>query len=561
MKTYLLSLLLGTCCLITQTTFGQNDSIKNNPEKTSESKTITAPSPKPAPSPSTPSIMNYMEQPDYKAYMAGMMERDPVKRVTLLEKYMSEYPNSAYISSSNEALLEALVKAYPNDKERIRAQAQKTLAGVREEMIAFSGLSMISRTYNSVVSSLYKAGLDEEAQAAARKAFQVFDEANAKQIFAAKSPIWISLGQDALKKGDLKTAEKNFKQVMGGEYDGNAAFLGMAEIAEKRKKNKMQLDFLMQADARGILKKEQRNKLEEVYLKVKGSKEGLREILDENYRKANPLPVAVVKYVPTAKRTKRTVLAELFTGSACGPCVTVDLAFDALIQRYNPSEIAVLVYHLHIPGPDPMTNAATIARSKFYGGAFGTPTYFINGTNKQTGGNTIRKQAPIFYNRITPTIDAELEKNQEAELNLSALLENQMIKANVNYDSLPADLKDLKLNIALVEHEVSYMGENGIRFHQMVVRELGGEKREGFLLKDKSGKFEWAFDLQKLSGELKEYLDKYELDTQKNRPDFVFSEKKHEVSSKNLAVVAFIQNDKTKNILQSAFFDLAPAKK
>lgn len=560
MKTYFLSLLLVSFFLTSQIIFSQSVQPVNNTDEPKSPKPAVSPSPKSSPSAPPISVMNFMEQADYKAFNAGMSERDPVKKITLLEKYLSDYPNSAFISSGNEALLEAIVKAFPNDKERIRTQAQKTIDGVREDSVSVIGLSMISRTYNTVISSLYKAGLDEDAQAFALKAFKLFDEASAKQLFTAKAPILVSLGQDALKKGDLKKAEQNFKQATSGDYEGNAAFIGLAEVAEKRKKSKMQLDYLIQADSKGSLKKEQRNKLEEIYLKVKGSKDGLREILDENYRKAYPLPVTVVKFSPSSKRTKRTVLAELFTGSACSPCVTADLSFDALIQRYNPSEVAVMVYHLHIPGPDPMTNPATVARSRFYGG-FGTPTYFINGNDKQTGGGINRKQTSVFYNKITPKIDAELEKNQEADITLSALIENQMIKANVDYDGIKGDSKDLKLNIALVEHEISYMGENGIRFHQMVVRELGGDKREGFTLKDKSGKIEWQFDLQKLSAELKDYLDKYEVDTQKMRPEFTFSEKKHELDSKNLAVVAFIQDEKTKNILQSAFFDLTAPKK
>lgn len=560
MKTYFLSLLVVGFCLTAQSLFGQEVSAGNNSSKTNTPKAAASPSPKTSPSPTLPPAMSFMEQPDYKAYTAGVRERDPSKQVTLLEKYMADYPNSAFISSANEILLEATVKAFPTDKERIRTQAQKTISGVKEEYIQFGGLSMISRTYNSVVASLYKAGLDEDAQAIAVKAFKLFDEASAKQLFAAKAPIWLSQGQDALKKGDLKKAEQNFKLATAGEYEGNTALLGLAEVAEKRKKNKLQLDYLIQADARGSLKKDQRNKLEEVYLKVKGSNKGLRELLDENYRRANPLPITVVKYAPTEKRTKRTVLAELFTGSACSPCITADLSFDALAQRYNSSEIAVMVYHLHIPGPDPMTNPATVARAKYYGG-FGTPTYFINGIDKQTGGGVIRKQAPVFFNKITPKIDVELEKMPEADLNLSALMENQLIKASVNYDGLKSESKDLKLNIALVEHEISYMGENGIRFHRMVVRDFGGDKREGFLLKDKNGKIEWQFDLQKLSAELKSYLDKYELDAQKDRPEFTFSEKKYELDSGNLAVVAFIQDEKTKKILQSVLFDLASTKK
>jgi hypothetical protein len=105
------------------------------------------------------------------------------------------------------------------------------------------------------------------------------------------------------------------------------------------------------------------------------------------------------------------------------------------------------------------------------------------------------------------------------------------------------------------------MGENGVRFHPMVVREIAGENRSGFDLKDKSGKIQWQFDVAKVSSDLKSYLDKYESDQQKEDKDFAFTEKKHQINGKNLAVVAFIQDEKTKAVLQSAFIDLADTKK
>lgn len=561
MKTYFLSLFMVSMCLtflLTATSFAQTPP----PEPKIEKKETVKPSPSPISSPTAPApppAMDFMLRPDYKAYTAGMNERNPVKKIALLEKYMADYPDSPFISTANENLLTAIVTAYPNDKERISAQAKKTIAGLNPESSSILGISMISRTYNSVVAALYKAGLTDEAQKYALEAFKLFDTITAKQVLDAKRPMWVSMGNDYLKKGDYKKAETYFKQAMTGEYEGNEALLGLAEVAEKRKKPKLQLEYLTLADSKGSLKTADRNKLEEIYVRVKGSKEGLREVLDESYKKANPFPFQPAKYVPTEKRTKRTVLAELFTGSACAPCVVADLAFDGLLKGYSPSEVAVLVYHLHIPGPDPMTNPATVARARFYGG-FGTPTYFINGTDKQTGGGINRKQAADFYNKLKNKIDPQLESLPEAGITLSAESNNQIINATVNYEGIPKDARDLKLNIALVEHELSYMGENGIRFHQMVVRELGGVNREGFSLKDAQGNFSWQFDLKKVSDDLKTYLDKYETETKKDRPEFAFSEKKHEINPKNLAVVAFIQDVKSKKILQSVFFDLASRK-
>ncbi len=61
------------------------------------------------------------------------------------------------------------------------------------------------------------------------------------------------------------------------------------------------------------------------------------------------------------------VLIELFTGAQCPPCVGVDVAFDALLQTYKPTEVIGLQHHLHIPRPDPLSNKDTEARSEYFG--------------------------------------------------------------------------------------------------------------------------------------------------------------------------------------------------
>src|SRR5262249_22800010 len=68
-------------------------------------------------------------------------------------------------------------------------------------------------------------------------------------------------------------------------------------------------------------------------------------------------------------KSDRVVLVELFTGAQCPPCVAADMAFDALGKTFKPSEVVLLQYHLHIPGPDPLTNADTETRARFYGRA------------------------------------------------------------------------------------------------------------------------------------------------------------------------------------------------
>ncbi len=43
------------------------------------------------------------------------------------------------------------------------------------------------------------------------------------------------------------------------------------------------------------------------------------------------------RYDPEVE-SNRVVLAELFTGADCGPCVAADLAFDGLMERYNVND-------------------------------------------------------------------------------------------------------------------------------------------------------------------------------------------------------------------------------
>ena len=93
------------------------------------------------------------------------------------------------------------------------------------------------------------------------------------------------------------------------------------------------------------------------------------------------IPVVVAPPYPGRKgKSDRVSLVELFTGAQCPPCVTADVAFDALGKTYKPSEVILLEYHLNIPRPDPLNNPDTEERAKYYGKSIeGTPTMFVNG--------------------------------------------------------------------------------------------------------------------------------------------------------------------------------------
>jgi len=286
-----------------------------------------------------------------------------------------------------------------------------------------------------------------------------------------------------------------------------------------------------------------------------GTLNGLAEALDVRYRKDFPSPVTVEHYKPSPARTERTVLAEVFTGSGCPPCVAADLAFDAYLERYSRKDVAVIMYHLHIPQPDPMTNPSTEARSKFYA-VTGVPSYVIDGDKNSGGGS--REMTRDFYTRVMPTVEKRLMIQPDAAIRIDASPDGPGVKVSARVEGLKSESTKVKLQIVLVEDLLRYSGENGIRFHPMVVRSLAGPEAGGFVIDPaKPTSIDWRFDLTAITQTLKTHLDDFEAKRKDDK--FAFVEKKHEIDASNLSVVAFVQEEESKKVLQTVVVKLKPS--
>src|SRR5262249_1478676 len=121
----------------------------------------------------------------------------------------------------------------------------------------------------------------------------------------------------------------------------------------------------------------------------------------------------------------RRVVMELFTGVQCPPCVAADMAFEMLSKRYKPSELILLQYHLHIPGPDALTNVDSVPRAAYYG-PFGAPDSFFDGEPAAGGGGPIANVKRKF-DAYRAVVDAQLEKPSAAKLLLTAKQVNNKI--------------------------------------------------------------------------------------------------------------------------------------
>jgi hypothetical protein len=247
--------------------------------------------------------------------------------------------------------------------------------------------------------------------------------------------------------------------------------------------------------------------------------------------------------------SKRVVVMELFTGAQCPPCVAADVAFDVLQQTYQASELVMIQYHLHIPGPDAMTNTETESRWKHYRDAYGpkqvggVPTAVFNGKTLKVGGGPMAN-AKNTYAAYRAMIDPLLDMPAACQLNATAKRFGNKIQIQAQVTGLQNPGPDMKLRLVLVEETVRYLGGNGIRFHHQVVRAMPGGA-VGKAITEKNSRSEEMVDLQELRKTLSAYLDDFVMNKG------LFPQPWRPMHLVNLRVIALVQDDATHEILQA----------
>lgn len=195
-----------------------------------------------------------------------------------------------------------------------------------------------------------------------------------------------------------------------------------------------------------------------------------------------------------------------------------------------------------------MSNPDTVARSDLYA-IPGAPTFIVDGTHRDTGGGS-RENANRPYTRVSTLIDAALAQPAGASLTVDAALTGRSVTVRVRPGLTASAVKPV-VRVALVERELRYSGENGIRFHPMVVRALVDRP-----LTEGDSPVSAEFDVDSVAAGLADYLNGFERRNDRFGP-IRFVEKLAVIDSANLGVVVFLQDDQSKRVLQSAYVDLA----
>jgi hypothetical protein len=278
----------------------------------------------------------------------------------------------------------------------------------------------------------------------------------------------------------------------------------------------------------------------------------LEEPLDAAYEKT-AVPFKPEPYKGRRSGSTRVAVVELFTGAYCPPCVAADVAFDAALQTYKPKDVLFLQYHLHIPQPDRLTNPDTERRAKYYDRAVqGVPTAFLNGKVIEALGGG-KDDGNKSYDTLRAVIDNALEREVGGLLSLSVIRKGDTITLDAEVTQLKNPGEKVKLRFVLIEEVARYPGGNGQRLHHHVVRALPGGS-DGFALTEIRARRKVTVDLAALKTSLDDDL------TATNLSANPFVDDEYPLDFKHLKVVALIQDDAGKEILQAVQKDVPDTK-
>jgi hypothetical protein len=288
--------------------------------------------------------------------------------------------------------------------------------------------------------------------------------------------------------------------------------------------------------------------------------EKIERLLDEEYHKTVP-PFRPEPYKGRKDpRADAVAVMELFTGVQCIPCVATDVAFDALLNAYQPSEFIGLQYHLHVPGFDALTNKDTEARRNYYAEEIGgTPAVMLNGHPLPPGGGLMH-EAEDKFKEYRGLIDRQLDSAKGASINLKATRSGDKVKISAEA-TVPASAKGKdgeeakarpRLRLVLTERAVRYIGNNKLRIHHHVVRGFPGGV-EGKELSAGETRLQLELSLADVRRGIEDYLSSI----LKAAP---FLPPTPPIAMEDLSVVAFVQDDATRSILHAVSVPVTASK-
>lgn len=483
------------------------------------------------------------QPPEYKELVAAFSLKDAAARLKEFERIKAAYPNSQFMEAIENGILNARIDL---------AETLEAVLSLQKDMLAGGkGPARLQNPLRAAYQVLDHPKLASFDRAKVLAAVLSYQEAALK---AASDPssfegvpeeqrgrfqtyviagFWIPVARARLNAGQTAEARKALEAYRreGGPSDSSyQSALGLVEEASGRTAEAY--EAFLSAAAEGD--PDATDKAKALYVRIHGRPEGFEAALEA---KLKALPFHPEPFSAPSGWKGKAVLAELFTGSECPPCVGADLGFDALLETVPATHLVVLAYHLPIPRPDPMMNPTTKARQDYYG-VNSTPTAFFDGTLKMVGGGG-RGLAETKYKEYRTAIERFLPEAPGVGLKVGAVLDGDKVRATFAIDKAAAGADAL---LVLVQGEEIHKGGNGLVSHKMVVRDV--------LTVDPAGAREAVFDLAASERATDAYLTEFER-TYDRVPNFKWEIRRHIISRKGLKVALFVQDRATKKVLNA----------
>jgi hypothetical protein len=190
-----------------------------------------------------------------------------------------------------------------------------------------------------------------------------------------------------------------------------------------------------------------------------------------------------------------------------------------------------------------LTNLDSEDRFSYYEGS-GTPMGLIDG-QQLAGIGGMLQHVDRVYKGVRTVVDERLKVPAAAKLALAAKIEGEDLVVEATATEFPEDqAPNLRLRLAIAENHVHFVAPNGIREHELVVREmLGGAKGTGV----KSGRL--TYSLRMPLADMKQRLTDYLSNFESGRgTTFLVKPLKLEA----LSLVGWVQNDETREVLNTS---------
>lgn len=270
----------------------------------------------------------------------------------------------------------------------------------------------------------------------------------------------------------------------------------------------------------------------------------------QEYAKTNP-PFKVEEFKGRKSKSDRVVLVEMFSGVNFDASAAIDLARDAVLKAYKPSEVIVLTYHLPLNGDtDPLTVPDGFDRIKPYAEHVQRGRHGLVAGKPSVGlkAETSAANADMLYEVLRDRINDELEQPARAKIALTVTPDKDGYTARAAVTDLEKPGDKMMLRFALVEDRIRYRGGNGTKYHHMVVRAMPGGV-EGFPLKTATSEQSVSIKPAEIRAAIAKFIAEMAKDGDPIPTDSL-------TLMKNLKLVAFIQNDATSDVLTAAQVDL-----